>query len=220
LIGCDSRTGGRLVVPARRRRASPDFPSACERYNYWPVHAPREKPLVTRDSILITHPRRAPEDRQIEPELELLVNLLDTLFRVPGLGLRFGLDAILGLVPGFGDTLTSLASLYVLAAARRHGASRVLLARMALNIAIDYGLGIIPFVGDLFDVYWKANVKNLELLRRHIAATPAEERRARAEDRLFIFGLIAVLVALLVGSLVITYYALTGLWHLISRLMP
>ena len=89
----------------------------------------------------------AERERRIEPELELLANWLDSVFHIPGLGIRFGLDAIVGLIPGVGDTLTSLASLYILNAGRRYGVPRVTMMRMALNIAIDYVLGAVPLVG-------------------------------------------------------------------------
>ncbi len=116
--------------------------------------------------------------QELEPELELLAHWMDSAFHIPGIGLRFGLDAIIGLIPGLGDTLTSLASLYILNAGRRYGVPRVTMLRMAANIAVDYLVGMIPLAGDAFDVVWKANQKNVALLRRHVLATPAEERRA------------------------------------------
>ena len=113
-------------------------------------------------------PRRPRTSRrmgqELEPELELLAHWMDSAFHIPGIGMRFGLDAIIGLIPGLGDTLTSLASLYILNAGRRYGVPRVTMLRMAANIALDYVVGVIPFVGDAFDVVWKANQKNVALL--------------------------------------------------------
>src|SRR5690242_13196863 len=96
-------------------------------------------------------------------ELELLSRWLDNAFEIPFLRWRFGLDPILGLFPGIGDTITALASLYILATATRLGAPRIALARMSVNIALDFILGSIPLIGDLFDVWWKSNQMNVQL---------------------------------------------------------
>jgi hypothetical protein len=140
-------------------------------------------------------PPRSPE--RLDPELEWLAYWTDSAFRIPGLGIRFGFDAIIGLVPGLGDLLTSLISLYILAAARRYGVPRATLMRMAFNIAVDTSVGAIPFLGDAFDVFWKANMMNVALLRRHVLATPAERRAVRRKDTLFIVGLILGLLVLM-----------------------
>lgn len=151
-------------------------------------------------------PPRLDGDRQREQDLELLARWMDSVFRIPGVGMRFGLDALVGLIPGVGDTLTSLVSLYILGSAARFGVPRVTLLRMALNIGVDWALGLLPVLGDVFDVGWKANQKNVALLRRHIIVTPVEERRARAGDWLFVGGLIAGLLALLAGCLATAFF--------------
>ena len=86
---------------------------------------------------------------------------------------------------------------------------------MAANIGIDYVVGMFPVAGDLFDVYWKANLKNVELLRRHILETPTEKRRARSGDWAFVAVLIVALIALLVGCVTMTYWIATGLWKML-----
>ena len=91
---------------------------------------------------------------------------MDDLFRVPILGWRFGLDALIGLIPGFGDTSTALVSFYILAAAVRHGVPKITLLRMGMNIGFDYLLGSLPVVGDVADAWWKSNQKNVALLRK------------------------------------------------------
>ncbi len=106
--------------------------------------------------------------------LEQLARLMDSRFRIPGTGIRFGLDPILGLVPGLGDAAAALPALYILFEARRMGVPVSLRIRMIVNIAIDFLIGAIPLVGDLFDVGFKANNRNVALLRRHL------ERRAMA----------------------------------------
>jgi len=154
--------------------------------------------------------------RQLEPELELIAYWMDTAFLIPGLGIRFGFDAIIGLIPGLGDLITSLISLYILAAARRYGVPRPTLLRMAFNIGVDTVVGAVPFFGDAFDVFWKANKMNVALLRRHVQATPDEQRRARRNDTLFIAlliaGLLAVMAALAVGFYVIVQWLVSRMF--------
>jgi Domain of unknown function (DUF4112) len=94
--------------------------------------------------------------------------LLDSAFVVPGTGIRFGLDAIVGLVPGVGDVLMSLVSLYIVHEARQLGAPAHLLVRMVANIAIDGIVGSAPLAGDIFDVMWRANRRNMALLNGHL----------------------------------------------------
>ena len=101
-------------------------------------------------------------------QLERLARLLDSQFAIPGTKLRFGLDALLGLVPGIGDSVGAVLSLYIVAQARAKGAPFSLLARMMWNILVDTLIGIIPLVGDLFDLTYKANNRNVRLLQDHL----------------------------------------------------
>lgn len=102
--------------------------------------------------------------------VQVLTKALDQAFRVPGTPIRFGLDGVIGLVPGLGDLVTAGLSGYILYEAAKLGVSRPVLIRMLANIGIDLAAGSIPVVGDLFDVVWKANVKNLALLEQHLEA--------------------------------------------------
>jgi hypothetical protein len=154
-------------------------------------------------------------DQELEPELEMLAHWMDSAFHIPGIGIRFGLDAIIGLIPGLGDTVTSLASLYILNAGRRYGVPRVTMLRMAANIALDYVVGVIPFFGDAFDVVWKANQKNVALLKRHVLATPAEERRARLGDWFVLAGLVVALALVLVGAITVAIWIWSWIFHLL-----
>ena len=104
-------------------------------------------------------------------DLDLLANLLDARWKVPGTSIRFGLDALFGLVPVLGDVATAIASIYIVMRATRHGAANSLIARMVGNIALDTVVGSIPILGSIFDVYFKANQRNLRLLRRNIERT-------------------------------------------------
>ena len=151
-------------------------------------------------------------------ELERLAHWLDTIFEIPGIRLKFGIDALLGLLPGVGDTASALASVYILQAASKYGVPRVTLARMTLNIAIDLVVGAIPFVGDLFDVYWKANRKNVELLRRHFKANPTTERSIKRSDGLFVAGMIALIGVVLFASIAGAYFILSRALATLSQL--
>ena len=95
--------------------------------------------------------------------------LLDEAFRVPGTGIRFGLDGIIGLVPGLGDVLAGLLSLIIPLAGWIRGLPYITLARMAANLAIGVLVGSIPVFGDIFDIAWKANRRNYRLLTRHLS---------------------------------------------------
>ena len=100
--------------------------------------------------------------------VEALARLMDGVFTLPGTNLRLGLDAIVGLVPVAGDVISGLISSYLIWEARRIGAPRWLVARMMANTLLDTTLGAIPLVGDAFDVMFRANMKNMGLLRRHM----------------------------------------------------
>ena len=106
--------------------------------------------------------------------LRRLARVMDTALRIPGTRIRFGADSALGLVPGAGDVIGLGVSLFALMEAVRHGAPPRLITRMIGNIAIDTGLGAIPVTGDIFDVLFKSNTRNLKLLLDHF------EREAKA----------------------------------------
>lgn len=93
--------------------------------------------------------------------------LLDSAFRIPGTGIRFGLDAIVGLIPGLGDISTPAFAALLLIQAVRMRLPVVVQARMVLNAAFDMLVGLVPVLGDLVDIGWKANLRNLALLERH-----------------------------------------------------
>ncbi len=112
----------------------------------------------------------------------------------------------------------SMASTPTEQAATTHGVSRVTLARMTLNIVIDLVVGALPIVGDLFDVYWKANKKNVELLRRHVQANRTTERTLRRSDGLFVAGMIALILTILVASIAGAYFILAWIAGSLSQL--
>ena len=150
---------------------------------------------------------------EIEEGLETLSNYLDGFFRVPGTGWRFGFDALIGLIPNVGDTLTSLASFYILIAGVRYGVPKITLLRMAFNIGLDYLVGTIPFIGDAFDFVWKANKQNIDLIRERATG----KNVATTGDYIFVFAVILFLIGILVGSILVSIFVIglifKGLWN-------
>ena len=100
-------------------------------------------------------------------DLEFLASILDDRFAIPGTNIRFGLDALIGLIPGVGDAISATLGSYLIYRAHQLGASKLTLLRMAGNTAVDTVVGAVPLLGDLLDFRFKANRRNLELLRRH-----------------------------------------------------
>ena len=145
---------------------------------------------------------------------------MDDLIRVPGLGWRFGLDAIVGLIPGLGDTATSLVSFYILGSAVRYGVPKVTLLRMGMNLGIDYLVGSLPFVGDVFDAWWKSNQRNVALLSQRATVSASEARKGKISDWLFVGAIILLLVGLALGAAAVSLFLLLLLVDVFSKAVP
>jgi hypothetical protein len=156
-----------------------------------------------------------PNSIQIERELEVLAQLMDNQFRIPIIDWRFGFNAIIDLIPEFGDIATTLVALYLLVSAVRYRVPKITLLRMGLNIGLYFLVGIIPFVGYLFAVWWKPNVRNLELMRRRATVSAEEAKRGRKSDWLFVSLIIGTIVALFLGSILLT---VAFWWYLATHL--
>ena|SRR5690348_4509510 len=133
--------------------------------------------------------------------------LLDEAIRVPGTKIRFGIDPIVGLIPGLGDVLGAVASAYIILEAARAGAPASVLLRMTINVGVDTLVGSLPVAGDLFDFAWKSNSKNVQLLARHIES-PVQTRRASIA---LVVLLLALLAALTVGASLLVFYIIRRL---------
>ncbi len=143
-------------------------------------------------------------------EVETLACLLDNSIPVPFLGgRRFGADAIIGLVPGFGDLVSAGIGLFVVWRASRMGLPRIVVVRMLVNSAIDLVVGAIPVVGDAFDLWFKANTRNLALIRRHFE-DPARSARDDWLVLLGMIGMVVLLIALVVWLAVSLITAILG----------
>ena len=139
--------------------------------------------------------------------LRRLEILLDEAFRVPGTNFRFGIDGIIGLVPGFGDALAGILSLIIPLAAWIRGVPYVTLMRMTVNLGTGVLVGTIPLFGDIFDIAWKPNRRNYELLRRHLG----EPRRHTWRDWVFLAVLGALLFSVLALPVVLAIWFLSWL---------
>ena len=154
-----------------------------------------------------------PEDREHNASLEALFRwlavIMDNLLRFPGTKLRFGLDPIIGLLPGIGDAASAIISTLALVYAARCRLPKILLVRMALNILINELVGIIPGLGDAFSFWFKSNVRNYELLRRYAVAP----ERARKADWIFVFAVVAVLFFVACAGLIVSLLVFQAIWH-------
>jgi hypothetical protein len=166
--------------------------------------------------LTLEPPQRSVE---VDQSLERLSWLMDDLIRIPGLGWRIGLDALVGFIPGFGDTATSLVSFYVLVSAVRYRVPKVTLMRMGLNIGIDYLVGSLPLVGDLFDAWWKSNQMNVELLRKRATVSASEARKGQISDWLFVGLIILLLAGLAIGAAAVSVYLLLLIAQQSSRIV-
>ena len=152
---------------------------------------PKPRPEIRTPKVEVVDPVRD----AVQARLNFLAWLLDNAVGIPGTRLRFGLDALIGLLPGIGDTVGALISSYILGEAAALGVPKATLVRMTFNIAIESIFGIIPFAGDLFDVAWKANLRNVKLLNRWLE----HPTKTAATSRVFVAALIIGVVLFVIG---------------------
>jgi len=173
-------------------------------------------PRIMREATDLQHevltPEILPPQAQPAPlpvqgrddHLNAIATLLDDMFCIPGTRIRFGLDALIGWIPGIGDALAGLASCLIIFAAWQRGVARITLVRMLLNVAIENTFGAIPIIGDAAHVAWKCNRRNYNLLvrERHGA------RRHTWQDWVFVVALLLIVTALFLGPLILLIHLL------------
>jgi len=171
--------------------------------------------MSTRTEVA-THGEIGPGDEKraaLVRRLDALAHLLDNSIPIPGTGTRFGMDAVVGLIPGIGDAVGGLMSAYIVLEAARLGAGPAVVLRMLMNVAIETVVGAVPVVGDLFDAGWKANARNMRLLHTAIDAPGA----ARKSSRLFVALVFLTLLVLFAGGLWLIWWVLSGLFTAAGR---
>jgi NAD/NADP transhydrogenase beta subunit len=140
--------------------------------------------------------------------LDLFAHFLDDCLRIPGTRIRLGFDGVIGLIPGLGDVLAGIASFVLIVAAWVRGVPYVTLARMMVNLGLGVLVGAIPFLGDAFDIFWKANRRNYRLMTRHLR----EPHRHTWRD--YVFLLVLAAIALILLSIPVFVVLLIVLWFL------
>ncbi len=151
------------------------------------------------------------KEKQAIRNIDTLAKLMDSQFRVPGTNIRFGLDPLIGLIPGIGDFAGFLVSGYMIVILSKNGASGYVIARMALNVIIDTLLGAIPILGDVFDFAFKSNDRNLKLMHEHY-----EEGRHKGGAWKVVVPLLIVLLAIVGLFVWLSYKLLMWLGHSFS----
>ena len=158
-----------------------------------------------------------PEEKRkrqgLEPLFKWLALIMDEFIRVPGTKFKFGLDPLIGLVPGLGDTGSALVSAFALVQAARLGVPKILLARMSLNILINELVGIVPVVGDAFSFWFKSNARNYHIIKDHTAAPDGASRRS---DWIFVIAVLALLFGIVCCGLLVSLVILREIAKLLA----
>jgi hypothetical protein len=141
-------------------------------------------------------------ERTSDEHLNLIATWLDDRFEIPGTGIRFGLDALIGWIPGIGDVLAAFASLFIVLAGWKRGAARITLIRMLLNLTLEGTFGAIPIIGDFAHVAWKANRRNYNLLIRD----QQSRRRHTWQDWLFVIAACLIMSLVFFAPFVLLIY--------------
>ena len=160
-------------------------------------------------------PEQPRDPRSIEPLFRWVALIMDNLLRVPGTQFRIGIDPLIGLIPGIGDTGAAVISAMALIQAARQGIPKIVLARMSVNILLNELIGIIPIVGDAFSFWFKSNARNYELLRQH-TASGAARRKAGRGDWLFVIGVLVALAIVVGAGIFVTLFVLHQLILLVT----
>lgn len=156
-------------------------------------------------------PEEKQKRRSLEPLFKWLALIMDEVIRVPGTNFRFGLDPLLGLIPGIGDTSSALVSAFALIQALRLGVPKILLGRMALNILANEVIGIIPVVGDAFSFWFKSNARNYEIIKNHRLGSAPPSRG----DWLFVIGVLIALFVVVCVGIAVSFLVLGALARLL-----
>src|SRR5881394_744056 len=189
----------RLSIENRGKRMQSRSGDRQSKVPEWEVLPPEARSRSQRTSV------------SLESRFRWLALIMDNFLRVPGTKLLFGLDPIIGLLPGIGDVTSAIVSAVAFVHAARCGVPKILLARMAMNILINELVGIIPGLGDAFSFWFKSNVRNYELLRRFAAAP----KRSRRGDWIFLLAVLTLFFIIACVGLIVSLLVLQAIWQLI-----
>jgi hypothetical protein len=154
--------------------------------------------------------------KPVEPLFRWIALLMDNLVRIPGTNFRIGLDPLIGLIPGLGDTGSALVSALALIQAARNGLPKIILARMAVNILLNEIIGIIPGLGDAFSFWFKSNARNHALLKKHME-TGGSVRPAGRGDWFFVVSILVALGLIVGAGIFVSLLVLNEVVHAIAR---
>ena len=173
------------------------------------IEIPKSKILEPDWEVLPPEEKR--KRTALEPTFKWIAYIMDEVVRLPGTKFRFGLDPVLGLIPGIGDTSSALVSAFALVQAVRLGVPKVVLVRMTLNILVNELIGVVPVVGDAFSFWFKSNARNYEIIKHHRLGTTAPKR----SDWLFVVGILLLLFVIVCAGIAISFLVLGALVRLV-----
>ena len=166
----------------------------------------RESKILDADWEVLP-PEEKRKRQALEPIFKWIAFIMDDVMRVPGTKFRFGLDPLIGLIPGIGDTSSALVSGFALIQAVRLGVPKILVARMALNVLLNEVIGIVPVVGDAFSFWFKSNARNYDIIKSHrVGASPP-----RRSDWIFVIGILVVVFLIVCAGIAVSFLFLGAL---------
>jgi hypothetical protein len=170
------------------------------------------KPPLQEAEWEVVPPGEKARPTQVEPLFRWIALLMDDLLRIPGTKFRIGIDPLIGLIPGLGDTGSAMVSAVALIQAARSGVPKIILARMAVNILLNELIGVVPVVGDAFSFWFKSNARNYQLLKAHTGAA----RKAGAGDWVFVVGVLVVLAVLVCAGMLVSLLVIQQIIRLVT----
>jgi Domain of unknown function (DUF4112) len=159
---------------------------------------------------------RTPDKAASLQRLRSLAHLLDNAIGIPGTRFRIGIDPLIGLLPGGGDLVAAAFSVYIVWEAARLGLPRSTVTQMVSNLVLDAVGGTVPMLGDLLDVAWKANSKNVALLEAHLASSSEPLRKQKKADRFFVLALLLGFVLLVIGISTLVVALIAWVWRSVT----
>jgi len=170
------------------------------------------RPPLQEPEWEVLPPERKGSAQSLEALFRWVALLMDNLLRIPGTRFRFGIDPLIGLIPGLGDTGSAMVSALALIQAARYGLPKIVLARMAVNILLNELIGIVPVIGDAFSFWFKSNARNHQLIKEHMGAP----RKSKRSDWIFVIGVLLTLGVIVSVGILVSLFVLQQVINLLS----